>query len=195
MSRRRARRAVYAALLDRAQPGARLVYWNMLAPRGCPNSKSPGSPDDRGCRWALHRRDRAWFYTAPARRRSAARGGSRDRCRSDRRAAARGHRGGGEIARACRWRRPTSPCSLIAELWTRIARSSRGVDAQARPRRRRRDRALVLPWVFRSHWTVLALGAARSSDCGSPASSDCSRASTASSGSRAASSTSRSPST
>ena len=54
----------YAALLDRANPGARLVYWNMLAPRGCPageNGRVSPLVEPAAC---LHARDRAWFYQA-----------------------------------------------------------------------------------------------------------------------------------
>lgn len=64
----------------------------------------------------------------------------------------------GEIARALPMAAAYVVVFLIAELWTRIARPPAewtrklvhvggGVIA------------LVLPWVFRSHWTVLALGA------------------------------------
>ena len=53
---------VYAALVDRAQPGARLVYWNMLAPRGRPESESRRVRPMIELSLALHRRDRAWFY-------------------------------------------------------------------------------------------------------------------------------------
>ena len=52
----------YTALVERSRPGARLVYWNMLAPRSRPTSLAhrarplPDLADD------LHARDRAWFY-------------------------------------------------------------------------------------------------------------------------------------
>ncbi len=56
--------ACYRALLERARPGCRLVYWNLLVPR-----RSPPDLDDRvrpleGLGEALHARDRAWFYSA-----------------------------------------------------------------------------------------------------------------------------------
>jgi S-adenosylmethionine-diacylglycerol 3-amino-3-carboxypropyl transferase len=52
----------YADVLAQANPGARLVYWNMLAPRGRPPSlASRATPLDDEAR-ALHARDRAWFY-------------------------------------------------------------------------------------------------------------------------------------
>lgn len=53
---------VYAALAAKARPGARLVYWNLLAPRGCPPDCRPRvRPLDALAR-ELHARDRAWFY-------------------------------------------------------------------------------------------------------------------------------------
>jgi S-adenosylmethionine-diacylglycerol 3-amino-3-carboxypropyl transferase len=53
---------VYGALVERSRPGARLVYWNMLAPRSRPAEMGErvrplASEADR-----LHRLDRAWFY-------------------------------------------------------------------------------------------------------------------------------------
>ena len=55
---------VYAALVESAAPGARLAYWNMLAPRGVPPALAGRvrSLDDEAR--DLHRRDRAWFYQA-----------------------------------------------------------------------------------------------------------------------------------
>ncbi|MCC7142644.1 MAG: DUF3419 family protein [Candidatus Eisenbacteria bacterium] len=52
---------VYAALLDRAAPGARLAYWNMLAPRGVPReeTRARALPELAA---SLHARDQAWFY-------------------------------------------------------------------------------------------------------------------------------------
>ena len=54
----------YAALVDRAAPGARLVYWNLLAPRSRPEALAdrvqPLAEEAR----ALHARDLAWFYGA-----------------------------------------------------------------------------------------------------------------------------------
>jgi S-adenosylmethionine-diacylglycerol 3-amino-3-carboxypropyl transferase len=44
------------------RPGARLVYWNLLAPRGRPDALAAQvRPLDELAR-ALHERDRAWFY-------------------------------------------------------------------------------------------------------------------------------------
>ena len=52
----------YADILDQARPGARLVYWNMLAPRARPASLAArATPLDEEAR-ALHAGDRAWFY-------------------------------------------------------------------------------------------------------------------------------------
>jgi S-adenosylmethionine-diacylglycerol 3-amino-3-carboxypropyl transferase len=53
---------VYRALVDHASPGARLVYWNMLAPRERPPSLADrvmGCTDESA---RLHLGDRAWFY-------------------------------------------------------------------------------------------------------------------------------------
>jgi S-adenosylmethionine-diacylglycerol 3-amino-3-carboxypropyl transferase len=54
----------YAALVERAAPGARLVYWNLLAPRSRPDALAdrvqPLTEEAR----ALHARDLAWFYGA-----------------------------------------------------------------------------------------------------------------------------------
>jgi S-adenosylmethionine-diacylglycerol 3-amino-3-carboxypropyl transferase len=52
----------YATLLTRASTGARLAYWNMLAPRG-PSASSAGRvrPLVELAR-DLHARDKAWFY-------------------------------------------------------------------------------------------------------------------------------------
>jgi len=47
--------------VDRAAPGARLVYWNMLVPRSRPESETRTS--SLAARSAeLHAIDRAWFY-------------------------------------------------------------------------------------------------------------------------------------
>jgi S-adenosylmethionine-diacylglycerol 3-amino-3-carboxypropyl transferase len=54
----------YAALIDRANPGARLAYWNMLAPRGCPAGETGRVSPLTGLAASLHARDRAWFYQA-----------------------------------------------------------------------------------------------------------------------------------
>lgn len=54
--------AVYGKLLDKARPGARLAYWNMLVPRACPEKFRPRAEalDDLAAR--LFERDRAFFY-------------------------------------------------------------------------------------------------------------------------------------
>ena len=62
-------RKVYEALLEFARPGARFVYWNMLAPRSRPTSlagvleavaSDDGGPTDLGERLLLE--DKAFFY-------------------------------------------------------------------------------------------------------------------------------------
>jgi S-adenosylmethionine-diacylglycerol 3-amino-3-carboxypropyl transferase len=54
----------YGALVERAAPGARLVYWNLLAQRSRPDALAdrvqPLTEEAR----ALHARDLAWFYGA-----------------------------------------------------------------------------------------------------------------------------------
>lgn len=55
---------VYLALLERAQPGARLAYWNMLAPRRRPEAFASRVRELTAEAEALHARDRAWFYRA-----------------------------------------------------------------------------------------------------------------------------------
>ena len=52
----------YADLLSRAQPGGRLVYWNMLAPRARPAALADRARPLDDLASALHARDRAWFY-------------------------------------------------------------------------------------------------------------------------------------
>jgi S-adenosylmethionine-diacylglycerol 3-amino-3-carboxypropyl transferase len=52
----------YAALLDHARPGARIVYWNMLAPRSRPESLAARARPLDALAGELHARDRAWFY-------------------------------------------------------------------------------------------------------------------------------------
>jgi S-adenosylmethionine-diacylglycerol 3-amino-3-carboxypropyl transferase len=52
----------YAALLDHARPGARLVYWNMLAPRARPERLATRARPLDALARELHARDRAWFY-------------------------------------------------------------------------------------------------------------------------------------
>ena len=55
---------VYGALLDRANPGARLVYWNLLAPRSRPAALAARARPLTKLAAELHARDRAWFYSA-----------------------------------------------------------------------------------------------------------------------------------
>jgi S-adenosylmethionine-diacylglycerol 3-amino-3-carboxypropyl transferase len=52
----------YAALADRANHGARLAYWNMMVPRGCPSSQRDRIRPLEALAAELHARDRAWFY-------------------------------------------------------------------------------------------------------------------------------------
>ena len=52
----------YASLLDRAAPGARLVYWNMLAPRARPEREAARARPLDALAGQLHARDQAWFY-------------------------------------------------------------------------------------------------------------------------------------
>lgn len=56
--------ACYGALVAKARPGARLAYWNMLVPRERPRSLGSRIRPLHGVARALHREDRAWFYTA-----------------------------------------------------------------------------------------------------------------------------------
>ena len=53
--------AVYAAIVKRAQPKARLAYWNLLIQRHCPlpKSKARHLPSLSA---ALYAQDKAWFY-------------------------------------------------------------------------------------------------------------------------------------
>ena len=54
---------VYQALVGQASPGARLVYWNMLAPRGLPDALRNAVTSCEQEASLLHARDRAWFYS------------------------------------------------------------------------------------------------------------------------------------
>ena len=54
---------VYTDLVRQAVPGARLVYWNMLAPRGMPETLGDRLRPLTDQANALHRQDRAWFYS------------------------------------------------------------------------------------------------------------------------------------
>lgn len=55
---------LYGKLLDRARPGARLAYWNMLAPRRCPEAFGDRVRPLDGLATQLFERDRAFFYSA-----------------------------------------------------------------------------------------------------------------------------------
>lgn len=55
---------VYGALVDRAAPGARLAYWNMMARRARPDAEAGRVRRLEAEAKALHARDRAWFYSA-----------------------------------------------------------------------------------------------------------------------------------
>jgi S-adenosylmethionine-diacylglycerol 3-amino-3-carboxypropyl transferase len=55
---------IYAMLVSRASPGARLAYWNLLAPRGVPSALSPRVRPHERYAARLHGQDRAWFYGA-----------------------------------------------------------------------------------------------------------------------------------
>jgi S-adenosylmethionine-diacylglycerol 3-amino-3-carboxypropyl transferase len=52
----------YMALLGHARPGARFVYWNMLAPRARPAGLAARVRRLESVASTLHARDRAWFY-------------------------------------------------------------------------------------------------------------------------------------
>jgi S-adenosylmethionine-diacylglycerol 3-amino-3-carboxypropyl transferase len=54
----------YAALVARAQPGARLAYWNLFVPRARPEALADRVRPLGAEAAALRRRDQAWFYGA-----------------------------------------------------------------------------------------------------------------------------------
>lgn len=54
----------YQALIERANPGARLAYWNLLVPRGRPSSLKARVRELEAKSRELYARDRAWFYGA-----------------------------------------------------------------------------------------------------------------------------------
>jgi S-adenosylmethionine-diacylglycerol 3-amino-3-carboxypropyl transferase len=54
----------YALLRRNATPGARLVYWNLLAHRSCPERERVRVEPLNDLAKQLHARDRAWFYSA-----------------------------------------------------------------------------------------------------------------------------------
>ena len=55
---------IYSALLHSARPGARLVYWNMLAIRRCPEELGQRVRELEDKSRRLFERDRAFFYSA-----------------------------------------------------------------------------------------------------------------------------------
>ena len=55
---------LYGRLLDAANPGARLAYWNMLVARSCPEEFRDRVRSLDELSQSLWRRDRAWFYSA-----------------------------------------------------------------------------------------------------------------------------------
>jgi len=55
---------VYASLLDLANPGARLAYWNMLVPRSCPDSLANRVQHLKPLSQELFEQDQAFFYSA-----------------------------------------------------------------------------------------------------------------------------------
>ena len=55
---------IYGALLDAARPGARLAYWNMLAPRRVPSRLAARVRSLDDLARSLFAVDRAWFYSA-----------------------------------------------------------------------------------------------------------------------------------
>ncbi|MFV1987677.1 MAG: DUF3419 family protein [Gemmatimonadota bacterium] len=54
----------YGALVKHANPGARMVYWNLLAPRGTPDQYASRIRPMLDYAHGLHQQDRAWFYQA-----------------------------------------------------------------------------------------------------------------------------------
>lgn len=59
-----AHRALLERLCDVSAPGGRLAYWNMLAPRSRPEALAHRLAPRAELAAALHRRDRAFFYSA-----------------------------------------------------------------------------------------------------------------------------------
>ncbi|WP_404404825.1 DUF3419 family protein [Pelagibacterium halotolerans] len=55
--------ALYGALLDMANPGARLVYWNMMAPRSAPVKFEDRITRETALAKRLHVSDKAFFYS------------------------------------------------------------------------------------------------------------------------------------
>lgn len=57
-----AHESAYEAMIAGAVPGARLAYWNLLAPRGIPDSLRHRVTPHAEHAAELHLRDQAWFY-------------------------------------------------------------------------------------------------------------------------------------
>lgn len=55
---------LYGRLLEHARDGARLAYWNMLVPRGCPPRHADRATPLNDLAGRLFARDRAFFYSA-----------------------------------------------------------------------------------------------------------------------------------
>jgi S-adenosylmethionine-diacylglycerol 3-amino-3-carboxypropyl transferase len=56
--------ANYAAILEGARPGARIAYWNMMAPRSRPDALAGRVACLPDLSASLHREDKAFFYSA-----------------------------------------------------------------------------------------------------------------------------------
>jgi S-adenosylmethionine-diacylglycerol 3-amino-3-carboxypropyl transferase len=54
----------YERLVANAAPGARLAYWNLLAPRGVPTALAARVTSHAKAAARLHAQDKAWFYGA-----------------------------------------------------------------------------------------------------------------------------------
>ena len=57
-------RAAYGAILAASNPGARLVYWNMMAPRAMLREYAPRVKPRPDIAAPLAARDQAFFYSA-----------------------------------------------------------------------------------------------------------------------------------
>lgn len=58
-----AHEAAYRSVLDCARPGARIAYWNMMAPRRAPASLADRITQDRALEAKLRPMDKAFFYS------------------------------------------------------------------------------------------------------------------------------------
>ncbi len=52
-----------ATLIDISEPGARLLYWNMMVPRSCPESLKSKLKSETALAKSLHAQDKAAFYS------------------------------------------------------------------------------------------------------------------------------------